>query len=147
MNPLLNPFPLHTLLTCLRVHRHSYSIRRMLASSCFDLHLECSNFLWLLLFYLKQKKNKNQNQASRIIQDLNGMNCTVWTLWQAADLDNSLSPDGWGLVATSYCGYEGEVFFTRGTRVGDVTGPPQGLQHPISIISRSVASYTSVMLT
>ena len=42
--------------------------------------------------------------ASRIVEDLNGLNCTVWTLWQAADLDNSLSRDGWGLVATSYCG-------------------------------------------
>lgn len=31
----------------------------------------------------------------------------VWTLWQAADLDNSLNPAGWGLTAASYCGCGG----------------------------------------
>jgi O-glycosyl hydrolase len=43
--------------------------------------------------------------AKRITYDLNHLNCSVWTLWQTADLDNSLTTtSGWGLTATSYCG-------------------------------------------
>ncbi|EGD79302.1 alpha-L-arabinofuranosidase B [Salpingoeca rosetta] len=39
--------------------------------------------------------------ASRIITDLHQLNASVWTLWQTVDLDNSLSPDGWGLLAAT----------------------------------------------
>ena len=42
--------------------------------------------------------------AVRIIQDLNHLNPTVWTLWQAATLQNSLDDKGWGLVGATYCG-------------------------------------------
>ena len=43
--------------------------------------------------------------AARITTDLNEMNISVWTLWQTADLDNSLTTrSGWGLTATSFCG-------------------------------------------
>lgn len=40
--------------------------------------------------------------AQQIIVDVQTLNVTAWTLWQAADLDNALSPQGWGLLATSY---------------------------------------------
>jgi O-glycosyl hydrolase len=40
--------------------------------------------------------------AQQITNDLNNMNITAWTLWQAVDLDNTLSPDGWGLLAATY---------------------------------------------
>ena len=45
--------------------------------------------------------------ARRITLDLNELNLSVWTLWQAADLDNSLGvTSGWGLTAATYCGCE-----------------------------------------
>jgi O-glycosyl hydrolase len=40
--------------------------------------------------------------AQRIVADLNALNCTIWTLWQLLDADNSLSPSGWGLLAGTY---------------------------------------------
>lgn len=40
--------------------------------------------------------------GQRIAQDLNSLNCTVWTLWQVLDADNTLSPSGWGLLAGTY---------------------------------------------
>ena len=39
--------------------------------------------------------------AQRITLDLNQLAPSVWTLWQAADLDNALSPFGWGLLAAT----------------------------------------------
>ena len=43
--------------------------------------------------------------AKRITLDLNEGNFSVWTLWQVADLDNSLTvSSGWGLTAAAYCG-------------------------------------------
>jgi O-glycosyl hydrolase len=45
--------------------------------------------------------------AKRITLDLNEGNFSVWTLWQVADLDNSLTvKSGWGLTAATYCGCE-----------------------------------------
>ena len=108
-------------------------------------------FIYIFLF--ETKKFKYQNQASRIIQDLNGMNCTVWTLWQAADLDNSLSPDGWGLVATSYCGYEGDATPPRhflhsrdpgGRCYRPATGSAAPHQYPLEVGSKLYLSYADV---
>jgi len=47
--------------------------------------------------------------AQRIMADLQGFpNLQVWTLWQAADLDNTMNvKGGWGLTAASYCGCGG----------------------------------------
>jgi len=46
--------------------------------------------------------------AKRITLDLNELNASVWTLWQTADLDNSLTTSsGWGLTAASFCGCTG----------------------------------------
>eukprot|EP00039_Didymoeca_costata_P004705 m.75646 g.75646 ORF g.75646 m.75646 type:complete len:518 (+) comp12515_c0_seq1:132-1685(+) len=42
--------------------------------------------------------------ATRIVMDINVLQPSVWTLWQSADLDNSLSKSGWGLTAATYCG-------------------------------------------
>lgn len=117
--------------------------------TCWHRHvLTCTwnaqKFPWLYsIFFLfeTKKKIKHQNQASRIIQDLNGMNCTVWTLWQAADLDNSLSPDGWGLVATSYCGYEGDAT-PRCYR--PATGSAAPHQYPLEVGSKLYLSYADV---
>jgi len=40
--------------------------------------------------------------AHTIAMDLAHLNCTVWTLWQVADLDNTLGPSGWGGIAATY---------------------------------------------
>lgn len=61
------------------------------------------------------------NLAYRIVYDLTNLRVPVWTLWQVADLDNTLSTgEGeWGQTAVSYCGCNPSCDQCNGSSVQD----------------------------
>lgn len=56
--------------------------------------------------------------GQKIVLDLNQLNCSIWTLWQAADTDNPVVPSGWGLIDTTF--HEMSLYhFRMGNRTGN----------------------------